>query len=199
MSQYTPQQASFALESRSEGYGGKDEGGRPVTRLEDRFDTTRAVLHVQVTEIWRAIRLFGPRSWLVAALGAAVTLVIIGVPADIIDTPFFIRMIPVRVEDYAIWGATAVLAGLIAGSYALPAASGSEGKALSGGFLSYLAVGCPICNKFVVLLLGTSGALTFFGPAQLYIGLASLGLLAWTLRLRARAVAGSCPLPAGQA
>jgi hypothetical protein len=57
-------------------------------------------------------------------------------------------------------------------------------------------VGCPICNKLVVLLLGTSGALTFFGPAQLYIGLVSLALLGWTLRLRARAVAGPCPVPA---
>lgn len=86
--------------------------------------------------------------------------------------------------------------GLIAGTFALPAGAGSEGKVLSGGLLSYLAVGCPICNKLVVLMLGTSGALTFFAPAQLYIGLASLALLGWTLRLRARAIAGPCPIPA---
>jgi hypothetical protein len=170
-----------------------------MTRLESAFETSRATLHAQIREVRQALRLFGPRSWAVGAIAAFVALVAIGVPTAIIDTPFFVRMLPVRVEDYAVWGATAVLAGLIAGTYALPAPSGSEGKALSGGFLSYLAVGCPICNKLVVLLLGTSGALTFFAPAQLYIGLASLLLLAWTLRLRARAVAGSCPVPGSQA
>ena len=38
--------------------------------------------------------------------------------------------------------------------------------------LSFLAVGCPVCNKVVVLLLGASGALAF----QLITGLALFGL-----------------------
>jgi len=58
--------------------------------------------------------------------------------------------------------------------------------------LSVLAVGCPICNKPVVLLLGTAGALNFFEPLQLYIGIASVLLLGWTLLLRATALAGTC-------
>jgi hypothetical protein len=32
--------------------------------------------------------------------------------------------------------------------------------ALAGGVLSFLGVGCPICNKIVELLLGISGAFT---------------------------------------
>ena len=55
-----------------------------------------------------------------------------------------------------------------------------------------LAVGCPTCNKLVVLLLDTTGALTFFAPLQLYIGIASVLLLGWTLLLRARALADTC-------
>ena len=167
-----------------------------MTRLEGVFDTSRSTLNAQSAEIWRALRLFGPRGWLVAAVGTTAALIVIGIPAAIVDTPFFVRMIPVRMQDYAIWPASALLVGLIAGTYARGAPSDSEGKALSGGMLSFFAVGCPICNKLVVLLLGTSGALTIFAPAQLYIGLASLGLLAWTLRLRARAVIGLCPVPA---
>ena len=50
----------------------------------------------------------------------------------------------------------------------------------------------PICNKPVVLLLGTSGALTFFAPIQLYIGIASVLLLGWTLLLRAKALTDTC-------
>ncbi len=50
----------------------------------------------------------------------------------------------------------------------------------------------PICNKPVVLLLGTSGALTFFASIQLYIGIASVLLLGWTLLLRAKSLTGTC-------
>lgn len=152
----------------------------------------------RLAELWFALRLFGPRGWFVAALGTAVALLVIGIPAAIVDSPFFIRMTPVRAQDYVIWVVSALLVGLIAGTYASHTPSNNEGKTFSGGMLSFLAVGCPICNKLVVLMLGTSGALTFFGPAQLYIGLASLGLLAWTFSLRARSVVGTCPVPSRQ-
>jgi hypothetical protein len=165
-----------------------------MTSMTDAVNASRGALSAQVAEMLAALRLFGPRGWLVAAAGSVAALVLIGVPTAMFDNPLFIRMIPIRSQDYAIWAASAVLAGLIAGTFTRPANSGSEGKALSGGFLSYLAVGCPVCNKLVVLLLGTSGALTIFAPAQLFIGLASLALLGWTFRLRARSIAGPCPV-----
>ena len=56
----------------------------------------------------------------------------------------------------------------------------------AGGLLSFFAVGCPICNKVVVIALGTSGALTWFAPVQPYLGVIALGLLAWALRVRLR-------------
>lgn len=98
-------------------------------------------------------------------------------------------------QDHAIWLASGLLVGLITGTFVRPVPAGHEGKAISGGLLSVLAVGCPICNKLVVLLLGVSGALTVFGPAQLYLGALSVALLAWTFRLRLRAVARACPVP----
>jgi hypothetical protein len=51
-----------------------------------------------------------------------------------------------------------------------------------------LAVGCPICNKIVVLLLGVSGALTIFQPLQPVLALAAMVLLGYALFLRLRAV-----------
>ena len=139
----------------------------------------------------QAIGSFGLRGWLFALAGAAAALVLIGIPSAIIQNSLFVRMTPTRDQDYAIWVATAVLAGLIVGTFG--AAAGSSEKALaSGGVLSVVAVGCPICNKLVVLLIGTSGALSFFAPLQLYLGLAALVLLAWTLWLRVNALAGSC-------
>jgi len=88
---------------------------------------------------------------------------------------------------------SSVLIGLIVGSYFAGGSKAGEEKVLSGSVLSVLAVGCPICNKPVVLLLGTSGALTFFAPLQLYIGIVSILLLGWTLLLRVKALAEACP------
>ena len=143
-----------------------------------------------------ALRGLGIRGWLVVVGAAVVSAVVMGIPTVMFDNPWFRRMTPTRPQDYVFWIISAVLLGLIAGTFAGRQPERGEKPALAGGFLSVLAIGCPICNKIVVLLLGISGALTFFGPAQLFIGLASLLLLGWTLLLRAGAVAGAdCPLP----
>ena len=115
---------------------------------------------VTLTEMRDAIRMLGVRGWFLAALGGLGTLLLIGIPAAVFDNPFFARPLEVRSQDYVLWGAAAVLAGLIIGTYArpLPATDGGGGKAVTGGFLSFVAVSCPICNKVAVTLLGTSGA-----------------------------------------
>jgi len=134
----------------------------------------------------------GARGLLAALAGAALTVVAIGLPTAVIPNPFFVRMTPVRPHDYALLAATAVLVGALVGSYWLPArrvCGLQEGKLLGGGLLTLLAVGCPVCNKVVVLLLGASGALAYFEPLQPLLGVLSLGLLVVALRLRWRAIA----------
>lgn len=63
-----------------------------------------------------------------------------------------------------------------------------------GGFLTYLAVGCPVCNKIALLALGYTGALQWFAPVQPVLAVAGVALLAYALRRR---LAGeiACPLP----
>jgi hypothetical protein len=136
--------------------------------------------------------LYTGKSWAVAALAAVLGLVVIGLPTAIYENPFFVRMTPVRPQDYVIWALSAALIGLIVGSYFVARSTSGDGKVVSGGLLSVIAVGCPTCNKLVVLLLGTSGALNIFAPLQLYVGIASVFLLAWTLLHRARALTGTC-------
>ncbi|MCH8190588.1 MAG: hypothetical protein IIB12_05845 [Chloroflexi bacterium] len=138
--------------------------------------------------------MFGVREWVIATVAAFGALLALGLPSDIIQNPFFIRMIPVRTQDYVIWIASATLLGLLAGTFALRPADGNRGKLFGGGLMSFFAVGCPICNKVVLLALGTSGALTYFAPIQLYLGVAAVVLLLLTLRWRARAIIGPCPL-----
>lgn len=138
--------------------------------------------------------MFGLRGWTLAIAGAFATLVVVGVFASLIENPLFDRKLAARPQDYVIWVSTAALGGLILGTYAVAPALTNQGKAASGGLLSAIAVGCPVCNKIAVALLGTSGALNFFGPSQIFIGIASLLLLSWTLLLRVQAVAGTCPI-----
>ncbi|MEZ5295782.1 MAG: hypothetical protein R2697_05770 [Ilumatobacteraceae bacterium] len=47
-----------------------------------------------------------------------------------------------------------------------------------GGLISFFAVGCPTCNKVVLLALGTTGALDWFAPAQPILAVLSIVLLA---------------------
>lgn len=149
--------------------------------------------------VWATIRAFTPGAWLGAVLAGAAVLLFIGVTTAVVQNELFARMTPVRTQDYVFWLLTAGLAGLIAGTFVLSNVEGNAGKAVAGGFFADIAIGCPICNKIVVAVLGTSGALTFFGPLQLLIGAASIGLLALALVFRARSIAGVCPLPAAAA
>jgi hypothetical protein len=54
----------------------------------------------------------------------------------------------------------------------------------AGAFLSFLAVGCPVCNKIALVALGYSGALQYFAPVQPYLALIGVGLLMYALRKR---------------
>lgn len=129
------------------------------------------------------------RATIYGLAASVATVLLIGIPTVLIPNPWFARMLPTRPQDYAFLAVTALLAGLLAASYALPAACPlQEGKLSAGGFLSFLAVGCPICNKLVVLALGTTGAVTYFEPLQPILGLVSIALLGYALAVRLRAV-----------
>ena len=85
-----------------------------------------------------------------------------------------------------------MLAGLVAATYVRDPAFGRDTApkvAGMGGFLSFLAVGCPTCNKAAVLALGASGATAYFGPVQPFLGVIGLALLAAALVWRLRGLA----------
>jgi hypothetical protein len=146
---------------------------------------------VTASAIARQVSSWPARHWLVVAVAAVLAALVLGVPTDLVPTPLFRRMSPVAWWDYPIWAASAALAGLIAATYVAPGgvAAGREKTALGGGLLSYLAVGCPSCNKLAVLALGAGGASSYFAPVQPFLGLAGLGVLAATLAWRLRGLA----------
>ena len=119
-----------------------------------------------------------------AAAWASVFAIVLAIPADLIDTPLFSRMTPATWVDYSLWALTSTLGGFVMGARRLPGAASCEvGKPTVGGeALGFLAVACPVCNKVIVVLLGASGALTYFAPIQPVIGLAGALMLAVVLR-----------------
>ena len=48
------------------------------------------------------------------------------------------------------------------------------------------AVGCPVCNKLVLLALGASGAVSWFAPIQPFLAIASVVLMAVAMVLAGR-------------
>lgn len=141
------------------------------------------------------------RFWLAAIVGAIIALVVLGVPTAVLPNPFFVRMTPTQPLDVAFWLISSPLIGLTLATYvAKPPQWAADSHAGPGsaptsiaGIGAFLAIGCPICNKIVVGLLGVSGALTVFAPLQPAIGLASVVLLAVTLAYRLRQRTRECP------
>jgi hypothetical protein len=126
-----------------------------------------------------------------AVLWAAAT----GLPTDVIPNPIAHRELPPTWWSYPALAVTALLGGMITATY-MRSRTGRDVTARSagGGLLSLLAIGCPVCNKLVVLLVGTSGALSLWAPLQPLLALASVGLLTWALKARL-AAEQSCPVP----
>ena len=130
-----------------------------------------------------------PRAAAYGLVAGAATLLLIGIPTAAIPNRFFERMVPATPANYVVLALTVLLAAALGASYSLSAASRlQEGKLTAGGMLSFLAVGCPVCNKIVVLLVGASGAVSYFEPLQPLLGVLSLVLLGVALRTRLRAV-----------
>ncbi len=142
------------------------------------------------------MRLWTARQWTTAGVAMVVVALLIGIPTDVIPNPVFGRPVAITWWSYPTLAVTAVLGGLLAATYVRTGPAPDEPDQPTriggiGGVLSFFAVGCPVCNKLVVVALGTSGALEWFAPAQPVLAAASILLLTWALRTRLRG-AKSC-------
>lgn len=135
------------------------------------------------------------RRWLVALATAIGYAAVAGLATGVIANPLIDRVVPPTWWSYPVLAVTAALGGLVTATYLRsPTRPAAQRRAAGGGVLSVLAIGCPACNKIVVMAVGTSGALNLWAPLQPLIGIASIALLGWALHLR---LAGeiSCPIP----
>jgi hypothetical protein len=147
------------------------------------------------TDSWlmlRALRTWSSRRWLVAILGGIATAVLVAVPTAVIPNPVFGRAIDVTWWSYPVVVLTGILGGLLVATYVREDADPGQDTdrasrlGVAGGLVSFFAVGCPVCNKLVLLALGASGAVTWFAPLQPFLAVLSIALMAVALRIRLR-------------
>lgn len=138
------------------------------------------------------------RFWLTASVATLASLAILGIPTAVIPNPWFMRMTPTEPFNVATMLLSAPLMGLLIATYlarvpgSVEVSGGRSGRATVGGVAAYLAIGCPICNKIIVAVLGVSGALNIFAPIQPVIGAMSVVLLSVTLVWRLRRRSKDC-------
>jgi len=141
--------------------------------------------HLQTLRTWTS------RRWAAATVAAVTTVLVIGLPTVLIPNPVFGREIPMTSWAWPVLLASAVLSGLLVGTYVrAPQPNGQEEqgtrRGMLGGVLTFFAVGCPVCNKIVLLALGSAGAMQWFAPVQPLLAAAAVVALAWALHTRLR-------------
>lgn len=124
--------------------------------------------------------------WLLGISSAIGFALLLGIPTALIKTPFFTRMIPSTLLDYVFFILSSLLLGAYVGVHFYKKNTTTKCTALTttGGVGSFLAFACPICNKLLVLLFGTTILMTYLEPYRPLIGVVSTGLLGAALYWR---------------
>ena len=146
-------------------------------------------------EAWATIADWSRRRWLIAAASGVGIALFVALPTAVIPNPVFGRAVAVTWWSYPVVVLTGVLGGLLVATYVRE--PGLEGEideqherastlGMAGAMVSFFAVGCPVCNKLVLLALGATGAVTWFAPLQPLLAVASIVLMAVALRVRIR-------------
>ena len=140
--------------------------------------------------VFLTLRTWSARRWLTALVAGSLVAVLVALPTAVIPNPIFGRAIEVTWWSYPVVIASGIFGGLLIATYLRePGAEEIDAAAkvgALGGLLAFFAVGCPVCNKLVLLALGTSGAMTWFAPVQPILAVASILVMAWALRIRLR-------------
>ena len=152
-----------------------------------------------------------------AAGWSLASLLAFGLVTAILPNPVFGRQIPPEPFAIWVWLASAPLMGIVMATYTAPPPPAvrplmmdtpgdverderrSSALGTVAGLGAFLAIGCPVCNKLALVLLGWGGAMSVYAPLQPVIGAASLVLLVGTLawRFRSRVRGGACEVRAG--
>jgi hypothetical protein len=112
---------------------------------------------------------------------AAAMFVALGTVAALWNNPFFMRMTPTGGFEIALLLLQSALAGVYVG---LPRNPCGKRTAGAGAIIGFLGIACPVCNKILVLLIGSALLLEYFEPVRLHVALGGAVLLALAVWLK---------------
>ena len=128
------------------------------------------------------------KRWITAIVGALGTYLVLGLPTAVIENPVFGRAVEVTPWSVPVLAITSIFAGLLLATYIRTENYLPEEKSLKvggiGSLLSFFAIGCPVCNKLVLIALGTSGAMSYFAPIQPFLAVFGIAFLMYAFRKR---------------
>ena len=137
---------------------------------------------------FKALLSWSLKRWIVAVSVALLTYFVIALPTAVVTNPIFGRETDATGWSITVIVITSILTGLLTATYVKNEFSDENPRQLkigsAGALLSFFAVGCPVCNKLVLIALGYSGAIQYFAPIQPYLALAGIVLLMFSLRMR---------------
>ena len=113
------------------------------------------------------------------AAAAAAMFVALGTVAALWKNPLFMRMTPTGGFEISLLLLQSVLAGVYVG---LPQSACGKRTAGAGAVIGFIGIACPVCNKILVPLIGSTLLLEYFEPVRLYVALAGaafLGAAVW--------------------
>jgi len=111
-----------------------------------------------------------------------------GLVTDLIPNPFFLRMVPIVFLDYFFLTSSSLLLGsyISINLYNKNISKKCDISTYSGGVGSFLAFGCPVCNKILLILFGATTLLTYFEPYRHLLGFISLSILSAALYFKVK-------------
>jgi ABC-type sugar transport system permease subunit len=134
------------------------------------------------------LRAWSIRRWITVAVSAIITGLVISIPTAVLENSVFGREIAVTSWSVPVIVITSILSGLLFATYVKNDSDNTEDTSLkigtAGAFFSFLAVGCPVCNKIALVALGYSGAMNYFAPVQPFLAFAGVAILAYALIMR---------------
>lgn len=134
------------------------------------------------------LRAWSIRRWITVAVSAIITGLVISIPTAVLENSVFGREIAVTSWSVPVIVITSILSGLLFATYVKNDSANTEDTSLkiatAGAFFSFLAVGCPVCNKIALVALGYSGAMNYFAPVQPFLAFAGVAILTYALIMR---------------
>ncbi len=134
------------------------------------------------------LRTWSIRRWITVAVSAIITGLVISIPTAVLENSVFGREIAVTSWSVPVVVITSILSGLLFATYIKNVSANTEDTSLKigtvGAFFSFLAVGCPVCNKIALVALGYSGAMNYFAPVQPFLAFAGVAILTYALIMR---------------